>query len=47
MLQTLHGCQHLGVPVYGMNRGTIGFLMNEYNEDGLVERLEARGASGH
>ena len=40
MLQTLHGCQHLGVPVYGMNRGTIGFLMNEYNEDGLVERLE-------
>jgi NAD+ kinase len=27
-------------PVYGMNRGTIGFLMNEYCEDGLPERLE-------
>jgi NAD+ kinase len=27
-------------PVYGMNRGTVGFLMNEYKEDGLVERLE-------
>lgn len=27
-------------PVYGMNRGTVGFLMNEYAEDGLVERLE-------
>jgi NAD+ kinase len=27
-------------PVYGMNRGTVGFLMNEYAEDGLVQRLE-------
>ncbi len=26
-------------PVYGMNRGTVGFLMNEYREDGLPERL--------
>ena len=26
-------------PVYGMNRGTVGFLMNEYNEDGLIERI--------
>ncbi len=41
MLQTLHDTQALGVPVYGMNRGTIGFLMNEYTEDDLVERLEA------
>ena len=41
MLQTLPVCQHLWVPVFVMNRGTIGFLMNEYNEDGLVERLEA------
>jgi NAD+ kinase len=41
MLQTLHGTQHLDVPVYGMNRGTVGFLMNGYQEDGLIGRLEA------
>lgn len=41
MLQTLHLAQNLRAPVYGMNRGTIGFLMNEYNESDLVERLEA------
>ena len=41
MLQTLHGTEALSAPVYGMNRGTIGFLMNEYGEGDLVERLEA------
>ena len=41
MLQTLHGTQHLDVPVYGMNRGTVGFLMNGYQEEGLIARLEA------
>jgi NAD+ kinase len=41
MLQTLHGTQSLDAPVYGMNRGTVGFLMNAYQEDGLIERLEA------
>ncbi|RMH46367.1 MAG: NAD kinase [Alphaproteobacteria bacterium] len=40
MLQTLHGTMDLGKPVYGMNCGTVGFLMNEYREDGLIERLE-------
>ncbi len=39
MLHTLHQTQALRVPVYGMNRGTIGFLMNEYSEDDLPERL--------
>ena len=39
MLQTLHDTQSLPAPVYGMNRGTIGFLMNEYREGDLVERL--------
>ena len=39
MLQTLHGYRDLDVPVYGMNRGTIGFLMNEYSEDDLRARL--------
>ncbi|WP_425052037.1 NAD kinase [Psychromarinibacter sp. S121] len=40
MLQTLHGTMHLDVPVYGMNRGTVGFLMNGYSDDNLIERLE-------
>ncbi|PKP74757.1 MAG: NAD kinase [Alphaproteobacteria bacterium HGW-Alphaproteobacteria-6] len=39
MLQTLHGTAHLGLPVYGMNCGTIGFLMNEFGEDGLSDRV--------
>ncbi|HUF57721.1 MAG TPA: NAD kinase [Thermohalobaculum sp.] len=41
MLSTLHQTMDLGVPVYGMNRGTVGFLMNEYGEEDLLERLEA------
>ncbi|MCV6825207.1 MULTISPECIES: NAD kinase [Halocynthiibacter] len=41
MLQTLHGTQHLDTPVYGMNCGTIGFLMNEFSEEELEERLDA------
>ncbi|KQP90873.1 MULTISPECIES: NAD kinase [unclassified Methylobacterium] len=40
MLQTLHRFMHAGTPIYGMNRGTVGFLMNEFREDGLIERLE-------
>jgi len=39
MLATLHRTQALDAPVYGMNRGTVGFLMNEYSEDGLETRL--------
>lgn len=41
MLQTLHRFMHAGTPIYGMNRGTVGFLMNEFREDGLIERLES------
>ncbi len=41
MLQTLHATQALPAPVYGMNCGTIGFLMNEYAETGLTGRLAA------
>jgi NAD+ kinase len=41
MLQTLHENMGRAVPIYGMNRGSVGFLMNEYSEDGLSERLEA------
>jgi NAD+ kinase len=41
MLQTLHETQTLRAPVYGMNRGTIGFLMNTYVENDLRARLAA------
>ena len=40
MLQTLHATQGLDVPVYGMNRGTVGFLMNEFHADDLQARLD-------
>lgn len=39
MLHTLHRTQNLDAPVYGMNRGTVGFLMNEYSETDLPQRL--------
>src|SRR5882672_12274145 len=39
MLQTLHTFMNSGKPIYGMHRGTVGFLMNEFRLDGLVERL--------
>jgi NAD+ kinase len=40
MLRTLHKYLHLQKPVFGMNRGSVGFLMNEYREDDLLERLD-------
>ncbi|WP_088348833.1 MULTISPECIES: NAD kinase [Rhodomicrobium] len=39
MLQTLHRFMDAHIPIYGMNRGSVGFLMNEYREDELRERL--------
>jgi NAD+ kinase len=41
MLQTLHAFMKSDKPIYGMHRGTVGFLMNEYQLDGLHERLAA------
>jgi NAD+ kinase len=41
MLQTLHRFMKAGKPIYGMHRGTVGFLMNEFSEDKLQERLAA------
>ncbi len=41
MLRTLHLLMRSSKPIYGMHRGTVGFLMNEYNEEGLKERLAA------
>jgi NAD+ kinase len=39
MLQTLHAFLGKGKPIYGMNLGSVGFLMNEYREEDLGERL--------
>ncbi|NQX79158.1 MAG: NAD kinase [Hyphomicrobiaceae bacterium] len=39
MLQTLHAYIKESKPIYGMNRGSVGFLMNEYSEDNLIKRL--------
>lgn len=41
MLQTLHAHMKTQVPIYGMHRGSVGFLMNDYSEEGLRERLAA------
>lgn len=41
MLETFHDHLDTGLPIYGMNRGSVGFLMNDYNETGLVERIAA------
>src|SRR4051794_1681953 len=41
MLRTLRQAMKAGRPIYGMHRGTIGFLMNEFREKGLRERLTA------
>ncbi|WP_323038110.1 NAD kinase [Pararhodobacter sp.] len=41
MLETLHATQSRDVPVYGMNRGTVGFLMNSFDLEDLPARLEA------
>ena len=40
MLQTLHEYMDTGLPIYGMNQGTVGFLMNEYDADRLPERID-------
>ena len=41
MLATLQRLMNTGKPIYGMHRGTVGFLMNEFSERNLVERLAA------
>ncbi len=39
MLQTIHRFIHRGKPIYGMNRGSVGFLMNPYSSENLLERI--------
>lgn len=41
MLSTLHATEGLDLPVYGMNRGTVGFLMNAFDAERLPARLDA------
>src|ERR1700720_3207285 len=41
MLATLQRFMNSGKPIYGMHRGTVGFLMNEFSDNGLAERLAA------
>jgi NAD+ kinase len=41
MLQTLHQFMQARIPIYGMHRGTVGFLMNEFHLEQLYERLAA------
>jgi len=45
MLQTLHRFMSTGKPIYGMNRGTVGFLMNEFRDDDLPARIAAAETS--
>jgi NAD+ kinase len=45
MLQTMHRFMNDGIPIYGMNRGSVGFLMNDYSEDELKARLAAAEVS--
>ena len=39
MLQMLHRFMNMDKPIYGMNRGSVGFLMNEYDPQNLRERI--------
>ena len=41
MLQTLHAFLDRGVPIYGMNLGSVGFLMNTFRDDDLPRRIDA------
>ena len=44
MLQTLHQAINRRTPIFGMNRGTVGFLLNDFAVDGLIERIEKADA---
>lgn len=41
LLSAMHEYHHLGLPIYGMNRGTVGFLLNQFSADNLMQRLDA------
>lgn len=39
LLQTVHRYLHDQIPIFGMNRGSVGFLLNDYAENNLMERI--------
>jgi len=41
VLRVVHEYLHLGRPIFGMNRGSVGFLLNAYRPDLLIERIQA------
>jgi NAD+ kinase len=41
MLAAMHRYIAKGIPIFGMNRGTVGFLMNGFEEDNLLKRVRA------
>lgn len=41
MLQTMHHHLRTRIPIYGMNRGSVGFLLNDYHENDLIARLQS------
>ena len=41
MLQTLHNNIDEAKPIFGINKGSVGFLMNDYNNDDLLERIDS------
>jgi NAD+ kinase len=41
MLETLHRTLESHKPIYGMNRGSVGFLMNDFAEENLLQRIAA------
>lgn len=45
MLQTLHETVKRRLPIYGVNRGSVGFLMNEFRPDALMERINKAEAA--
>jgi NAD+ kinase len=48
MLETLHEHMDRNLPIYGMNRGTVGFMMNDFHEDDIVGRVtRSRGVVLH
>ena len=41
MLHCYHEYLDSNIPIYGMNKGTVGFLMNEYHDQDLLNRLNS------
>jgi len=48
MLETLHERMERNLPIYGMNRGSVGFMMNDFHEDDVPARVaRSRGVVLH